>query len=160
MPTLANRPCGTLKATPAMAPLATTTTKVRSFLSSRASMLIAPIAADVTLSDDAGRLHDAGNCAALFHERRELRALIRHEHRDQFRRLGVAGVGGNQMDGAGRLEEGLSDFEGLDDTARQLRADFALGDIGGDGAGMPVRAGEAAGTIEHPHDGHAFARHV
>src|SRR5260370_18480715 len=71
---------------------------------------------------------------SLLDERRELRAFIRHEHRDQFRRLGVAGVGRDQMHGARRPEERLTDLEGLDRTASELPADLALGDIGGDGA--------------------------
>ena len=96
----------------------------------------------------------------LLHKRRELRALVGHEHRDQFRGLGVAGIGRHQMRGARRLEERLADLERLDRTAGELRADFALGDIGGDRAGMPVRAGKPAGTIEHAHDGDALARHV
>src|ERR1700704_6414650 len=71
---------------------------------------------------------------ALFDKRRELRALIRHEHRNQFRRFGIAGIGRDQMHRARRLEERLPDLEGLDHTAGELRADFALGDIGGDRA--------------------------
>ena len=78
----------------------------------------------------------------LFDECRELRALVGDEHRDQFRGLGVAGIGRDQMRRARRLEERLSDLEGLDRAAAQLRTDFALGDIGGDRAGVPMRAGE------------------
>ena len=44
------------------------------------------------------------------------------------------------MGRAGRLEEGLPDLECLDRAAGQLRADFTLGDIGGDGAGMEREA--------------------
>jgi hypothetical protein len=106
------------------------------------------------------------------HERRQLRALVGDEHRDQFRRLGGAGVGRDQMHGAGRLEERLAHLECFNRTAGQLRTDFALGDVGGDGAGiavrrtaslcspMAVRTGKAAGAIEHAHDGDALARHV
>ena len=60
----------------------------------------------------------------------------------------------------GRLEERLTDLEGLDRTSAELRADFTLGDIGGDRAGMPMRAGKSAGTVEHPHDRHALARYI
>src|SRR5258708_17541912 len=90
----------------------------------------------------------------LPNKRRELRALIRHEHRDQFRRLGIAGIGRDQMRSSWRLEERLTDLEGLDRTAGQLRADLALADIGGDGARVPVRAGKPPGAAEHPHDPH------
>jgi hypothetical protein len=64
------------------------------------------------------------------------------------------------MRGAGRLEERLAGLEGLDRTAAQLRADLALGDIGGDRARMPMGAGKSAGAIEHPHDRDALARYV
>src|SRR5258708_13478021 len=87
---------------------------------------------------------------SLLHKRRELRALIRHEHRDQFRRLGIAGIGRDQMRSSWRLEERLTNLEGLDRTAGQLRADLALADIGGGGAPAPVPPGHPPRAPEHP----------
>jgi len=54
------------------------------------------------------------------------------------------------MGGTRRLEERLADLEDLDRAAGKLRADFALGDIGGDGAGMLMSAGEPAKLIGFP----------
>ena len=42
-------------------------------------------------------------------------------------------------------EERLADLEGLDRTAAELRADLALGDVGGDRARMAMRAGNPPG---------------
>src|SRR5205823_5104341 len=159
---LAKRPCKRLKTIPAIAPLAKTTANIRSFLSSLAFILTAPRRSDYPPATPVDRIHRMGSRdgRSLLDKRGELRALVGHEHRDQFGGLGVAGIGRDQMHGAGRLEEGLPDPKGLDRTARQLRADFALGDIGGDRTGMPVRRREPAGAIEHAHDRHALARHV
>jgi len=97
---------------------------------------------------------------ALFDERRELRALVGDKHRNQFRRFGVAGVSRDQMRHPRRLEKRLTGLKSLDRTSAELRADFAFGDIGGDGARMPMRAGKSAGTIEHPHDRDTLARYI
>src|SRR5258708_37789277 len=88
---------------------------------------------------------------SLLHKRRELRALIRHEHRDQFRRLGIAGIGRDQMRSSWRLEERLTDLEGLDRTAGQLRAELALADIGGGRAPLPRCRGEPPRSAGPPH---------
>src|SRR6266567_4027393 len=60
-----------------------------------------------------GERHDLNRSrlGTLLDERRELRAFIRHEHRDQLGRLAIAGIGGDQMRRAGRLEERLADLE-------------------------------------------------
>src|SRR3569623_781424 len=81
--------------------------------------------------------------AALLQERRELRAFVGHEHRDQFGRLGGAGIGGDHVSGARRLEEGLANLEGFDRAPAELGADFALGDIGGTRARVTMRTRKA-----------------
>src|SRR5689334_8415108 len=96
----------------------------------------------------------------LLQQRRELRALVGHEYRDQFSGLGGAGVRRDQMRSARWLEERLADAERFDRTAGKLRTDLALGDIGGDGAGMLVRGRKSTGTVEDADDGDALARHV
>src|SRR6185312_16751800 len=83
--------------------------------------------------------------AISIEEGRELRALIGHEHGDQFRRLGVARIGRNQMRRTRGLEEGLADLEGLDWTSGKLGTDFALGDVGGHRTGMAMGACETSG---------------
>src|SRR5258708_24330456 len=85
--------------------------------------------------------------ARLFDKRGELRALVGHEHGDQFRYLGVARIGRHQMGGTRRLEERLADLEGLERTAGKLRADLAFTDIGGNPARLPMCAGQSARTI-------------
>src|SRR5450759_182288 len=132
-----------------MAPItltATTTPSNRSFLSSLASMpLIHALPCD-------GR--------SLFDKSRKLRALVGHEHRDQFGGFGVAGICRDQMRCPRRLEEGLPDLESLNGTARKLRADLTPGDISGDRTRVPVRAGKSAGAIEHARDRDPLARHI
>src|SRR5258708_31636563 len=96
--------------------------------------------------------------ARLFDKRRELCALVGHEHGDQFRYLGVARIGRYQMGCAGRLEERLADLEGLDRTAGKLRTDLAFTDIGGNRARMPVRAGKSARTLKQPPNHCALSR--
>src|SRR5580692_875977 len=92
-----------------------------------------------------------------FEQCSELRALIRDKHRDQFRRLGVARIRRHHMRRARRLEERLAHLEDFDGSAGQLRADLALGDIGGDRARVPMWRGETSRAIEYPHDGDALA---
>src|SRR5882762_3881768 len=106
--------------------------------------------ARVIQREDASRYCPRMTC--LLDKRRELRALVRHEHRDQFGGLAVARIRRYQMRRAGRFEERLANLEGLDRTAGKLRADFAFGDVSGDGAGMAMRAGKSAGPVEHPLD--------
>src|SRR3954466_7440900 len=96
----------------------------------------------------------------LLDKRRELRALVRHEYRDQFRRLGVAGICRHQVRRSGWLEERLPNLEGFDGATGKLGADLSLGDVSGDRAAMAMSARKAARTIEHAHDGHALAGYI
>src|SRR6185437_2229694 len=110
--------------------------------------------------------HEARRVAArmtmrlLIDERGELRTLVGDEYRDQFRRLGSAGVRRDQVGRARRLKERLPHLERLDRAAAKLRADFAPGDVGGDRTGMAMRAGKSARAIEYTHDDDTLARHI
>jgi hypothetical protein len=83
-----------------------------------------------------------------------------NEHGDQFRRFGIAGIGRDQMGRAGWLKEGLADLERLERAAAELRAAFALGNVGRHRTCMPMRARETSGAVGHAHDGDPLARHV
>src|SRR5262249_30999203 len=90
--------------------------------------------------------------SSLLKKRRELRALIGNKHRDQLRGFSAARISRDQMSRTWRLEERLSDLEGFERAAAELRAYFALGDVGGDGPGMAMPARKSARPIKHPHD--------
>src|SRR5579883_99609 len=85
---------------------------------------------------------------------RQLRAFVGDEDGDQFGPLGVARVGGDAMDGAHRLEEGLADVEYLNRAVVELRLDLALGDVGRHGPAVTMRRREAARSIGHADDRH------
>jgi hypothetical protein len=79
----------------------------------------------------------------------QFRSLVSYENGNQFGRLSVACIGGNQMRRAGRFKERLPNRECFQRAALELRADLALCDVGCDGATMAVRRRESSGTVTH-----------
>src|SRR3954464_15954489 len=103
------------------------------------------------------RAQSTGRRGELLDKRRELRALVRHEYRDQFRRLGVARICRHQVRLAPPLEEGLPNLEGFDGAPSKQRASFSLGDESGDRDAIAMSARKSARTIETAHDGPLLA---
>ncbi len=160
-PTIAEgevRPCAKLNARPAMAPATTMTASNRSFLSSLAFMPPPPrcrrtihgLRPDWRTACDDRYSMNVVSCAPSSATNTAISSagsvLL------AFAETRCVAPGGSKND--------CPTLKVSTGPPAELRADFALGDIGGDRAGVPMRAGKSAGAVEHPHDRHALARHV
>src|SRR6266540_3863382 len=96
--------------------------------------------------DDPGAAKSRGSSVSFLLERRQLRAVIGDENREQAGGLGRARILADEVLAAGRLKEGLA---GLLDLGRArhgvLRADLARQDIGHHAAGVMMADRLAAG---------------
>src|SRR4029079_2783161 len=92
-------------------------------------------------------------CAASFaaaagDRRRERRALLREDHREQLGGLGLAHVARFLVGHPWWFEKHVAHLVVLPGTlARDLRHHLALEDVGEDEAGMPMRHADASGRI-------------
>src|SRR5258708_3158585 len=98
---------------------------------------------------------------SLLLERRQLRAIIGNENREQACGFRRAGVLADEMLAAGRLEERLTGLVDLGRSGRRvLRADLACQHIGHHAAGVMMADRLATGCVVHQYGGQALAGDV